>query len=537
MSGLFLIVGVVLAGMIVASTFKLQSPQLRMAGLIVALVVLMSFFTLASFRFVGEDQIGIVTKNIGFTSLAPEDIIATNGEKGPQAKILPPGWHPWYWPFIYDIDMQPMVKIPPGQVGILSAKDGEPLPLDTTFAPEWTEEQKGRMAEDAEYFLTEGAGYKGPQASVLTPGSYRINPKLFEIEIVPATTVDRAMVGVVKSNVGERPISAEKELAEGDSDRNKLVDRGQRGILREPLLPGQYYLNTRAYEVTPISTQTHVVRYTISQGQRAGIDEESEIIVRTSDGFTFPVDVRLEFAIHPRDAPLVVAMFNDDKDGLRAVMNSDVRGIFRNNAEDVKALDYVKQRSLQEDQSKDMLQEVLSKKGVTVAAVRIGDVGDEATLGLLLKTQTSREIALQEQETFREQQRAAEQKKQLTKTEQEAEEEKRLATAAYAVKIAENDKQKQVIAAEAEAQSVEIKATAQANAYKLIAEQIGSNNAALVELLKIVGEKGIMITPRVMVTGGGNSGDGQTTALIGTMLDSMVQDAPQQKPTARPATR
>ena len=45
---------------------------------------------------------GVVTKNIGFKSLPPGKIVATEGEKGPQARILPPGWHPWYWPFIYD---------------------------------------------------------------------------------------------------------------------------------------------------------------------------------------------------------------------------------------------------------------------------------------------------------------------------------------------------------------------------------------------------------------------------------------------------
>src|SRR5262245_20169235 len=106
MSALFLIVGVVLAGMIVASTVKLQSFELKMAGLVVALLVLLSFFTLASFRYVGEDQIGVVTKNIGFASLPPGKIIATDGEMGPQARVLPPGWHPWYWPFIYDIDME-----------------------------------------------------------------------------------------------------------------------------------------------------------------------------------------------------------------------------------------------------------------------------------------------------------------------------------------------------------------------------------------------------------------------------------------------
>jgi uncharacterized membrane protein YqiK len=314
------------------------------------------------------------------------------------------------------------------------------------------------------------------------------------------------------------------------------VNRGDRGIWRQPLLEGQEYLNTKAYQITTISTKKHIVLYTSRQGPRTDTAEEREIMVRTSDGFTFPVDVRVEFEIHPDDAPLLVATVGDDQEGLRTVMDSAVRAIFRNNAESVKALDYVKQRSHQESQSETMLKDELKNIGVTITAVRIGDVGNEDTLGTLLKTQTDREIALQEQETFNEQQRAAEQKKELTKTEQEAEEEKRLATAAYAVKIAENDKQKQVIAAEGEAESVKIKAEAQANAYKLIAEQIGSNNAALVELLTIVGEKQIMITPRVMVTGGGsNSGDGQTTALIGTMLDSMVQDSPQVRPAARPA--
>lgn len=537
MSALFLVMGVVLAGMILASTFKLDSPRLRMVGLVVSLVVLLSFFTLASFRYVGEDKIGIVTKNIGFTSLPPGKIIATAGEKGAQAKILPPGWHPWYWPFIYDIEFGDVIKIPAGSVGILNASDGKPLPRDTAYAPEWKEADEGLMAQDAEFFLTEGGGYKGPQTSVLKPGSYRINPKLFEVEPTSVTTIEKAMVGVVKSNVGERSTAEELE-AEGVTSRH-LVSRGDRGIWREPLLEGQEYLNTKAYEITEISTKKHIRLYTSQQGARSEGDEEREIIVRTSDGFTFPVDVRVEYEIKPEDAPLLVATVGDDQEGLRTVMNSAVRAIFRNNAEGVKALDYVKQRSHQESQSLTMLVSEMAKIGVTVTAVRIGDVGNEETLGVLLKTQTSREIALQEQETFQEQQRAAEQQKKLTKTEQEAEEEKRLATAAYAVKIAENDKQKQVIAAEAEAQSVKIKAEAQADAYKLIAEQIGSNNAALLELLKIVGEKQIMITPRVMVTGGGaGSGDGQTTALIGTMLDSMVQETPQNRPTTpRPAQR
>jgi uncharacterized membrane protein YqiK len=533
MSAVFLIVGVVLAGMIIASAMQLRSPQMRLAGVLAALIVLLAFFTLASFRYVGEDQVGMVSKNIGFTSLPPGKIIATEGEKGPQATILPPGWHPWYWPFIYDIDFSNVVEIEPGTVGMLTASDGKPLPEGATYAPPWKVGTETQMAQDAAYFLSEGGGYKGPQTSVLQPGKYRFNPKLFKLDTAPVLNIEKGEVGVVKSNVGQDPPAGTGELASGT---RKLVASGQRGIWRTPLEPGQYYAFSHqlAYQVTTISTKKHIVNYTASQVARSDDVEEREIIVRTLDGFTFPVDVRVEFEIHPEDAPLLVATVGDDQDGLRKVMNSAVRAIFRNNAEGVKALDYVKQRSLQESQSETMLQEELKGIGVTITGVRIGDVGNEETLGNLLKTQTDREIALQEQATFQEQQRAAEQKKLLTKTEQETEEEKRLATASYQVKIAEQDKEKKIIEANAEAQAVQIKAEAQAEAYRLIAEQIGSGNAALVEVLKIVGERGIEITPRVMVSGGAASGkDGETAALMGTMLDTMIHDAPQRP--ARPA--
>jgi regulator of protease activity HflC (stomatin/prohibitin superfamily) len=435
---------------------------------------------------------------------------------------LSPGWNSQCWPFIFKIEKYPITEIKAGEVGLLTAADGLPLPGDATYAPEWPEGEDTRMTV-AEHFLGDGKGYRGPQTSVLDPGKYRINPKLFTLKRVPATTVQKAQVAVVKSNVGER--------VTGEGGRT-LVNRGQRGIWREPLLEGQYYLNTDAHEVTPVSTKMRIVHFTTSTAARGGgTGDERQIIVRTSDGFTFPVDVRVEYEIKPQDAPLLVATVGDDEEGLRQVMDSRVRAIFRNNAENVKALDYVKQRSNQESQSLKMLQAEMGKIGVTITGVRIGDVGDEKSLGTLLKTQTDREIALQEQLTFQEQQRAAEQKKQLSRTEQESEEEKRLATASYQVQIAEQEQKKRVITAEAEAQATLINAKAQSDAYELIAGQIGPANAALIEVLKIVGERGIQITPRVMVSEGGTggaNGNGQATALIGTMLDTMVDRAPPQ---------
>jgi uncharacterized membrane protein YqiK len=520
MSLAIVIVGLALAVSILVNIPKLRGTPLRAGAAAGALVVFVLFFWISSFRYVGEDAAGIVVKNIG-AKLPSGNIIAVNGEMGPQAEILGPGWHPLLWPFVYDVEKAEVQEILDGKVGLITTTDGKPLPPGEIFAADWTSEEFQQMLR-AEHFLDIGGGFKGPQAAVLRPGKYRINPKLFRVAIVPATNIAKATVGVVKSNVG-------KAAEDAGQQADGLVDKGQRGIWRQPLMPQMYYLNTKAFEVTVISTAKMVMRYTKQNDQ----GEEKEITVRSADGFTFPVDVRVEYEIRPGDASLVVANFGEHGDALQNRLNSAVRAIFRNNAETVKALDYVQQRSTQERQSQTLLSEEMSKVGVSVTAVRIGDVGDEATLGVLLKTQTDREIALQEQETFQEQQRTAEQQKALTKTQQEAVEEKRLATAAYEVEIAREQMKSKVIEAEGQAEALRINAEAKAKAFEIVAEQIGPGNAALIELLNIIGKRNIQITPRVMVTSGASgaaAGDAQSTALIGTMLDSMMsRSLPSQK--------
>ncbi len=518
-----LVFGVILCFVILGTIPKIPSNLLRGAAALGAMLVIGIFALASSYRFVGENEVGVVVKNIGFTELPPGQIIAMNGEKGPQAQILPPGWHSGYWPIIFDVEVVPILEVKDGMCAILTALDGKPMPSGQSFAAEWETADFQKMINDATYFLGPGNGIKGPQASILTPGKYRFNPKLFTVEQVPATNIEKATVAVIKSNVGS-------EMAVANTDGTDLVKRGERGIWAEPYLPQKIYLNTKAYEPTIISTRETNVRYGIGGDN---IKEEQEIDVRTMDGFTFPVDVRIVYQIKPEDAPRLVAQLGDDQESLQRRLASTVRAIFRNNAENVKALDYVRQRSHQEESSSKAIAEEMINVGVTVKAVFIGQIGDEATLGPLLKTQTDREIALQESLTFEEQQRTQEKKKELSRTEQEAEEEKRLATATYEVKIAEQDKEKRIIEASAEAEAILIKAEAQAEAYKRIALEIGKGNAALIELLKIIGESGINITPRVMINGNaGGSSDGtsaETTALIGTMLDSMISDKPDEQ--------
>jgi len=485
-------------------------------GPIILIFIVLLVFIIAvgtSIVNVGPDEVGIVAKKFGGGELPDGRIVGVKGENGFQASVLMPGWHLWYWKWQYDITKVKDTELKPGMVGIVVAKDGISLPDGEIYAPQWKEPDK--MINDAVYFLTDGKGFKGPQLTVLQPGKYKINSKLFEVKQVPATNVKAGTVAVIKSNVGQI-------VASDDG----LVERDQRGIWRIPLLPQEYYLNTNAYEVTIIDTRQQKVSYT-SETERgeAKVQPLQPITVRSADGFTFPVDVRVTYRIDKESAPKVVATVGDDQLVLDKLITPAVRASFRNNAEKVKALDYVQNRSKQEEQCTSELQRELAQYGITILAVRIGDVGDEKSLGQLLKTQTDKEIARQEQQTFIEQQKAAEQEKALTKTKQEAEEEKRLATASYDVKVAEQEKQQRIINAQAEAEMVKLVAEAQAEAYKKISEVIGSDNAALIEIIKLIAKEKINITPDVMVGGAGN---GIPDALMGTILKDMIKETKEQ---------
>jgi regulator of protease activity HflC (stomatin/prohibitin superfamily) len=552
-----LVIAVVLAFAALVGSVKLP-PALRGIGVILAIAIFIIGILGASTAYVGPNEVGVVNKNILGSSLKDGKIIATDGEMGVQADVLPPGWHFGYWPGVFSVRTEPLIEIKQDQVGLIETSDGLPMPVGQLFAPEFTQAEFQTML-DAKTFLTSGKGFKGKQTAVLTPGTYRLNTKLFKVRMVDQTEVLAGEVAVLKSNFGTAPTMRVRmvgptmvEVKDGENVPEDQVVRlarpGEMGILAEPLPPGKYALNTDAFTVTELWTTEMPAHYTAEHSGNLQVNsntqadkavqrvvqtsDDREITVITSDGFQFPVDVSVTYMVPAKNAPMVVARLGDDEgERFRNSLNSAVRSVFRNNAEKVKALDYVNMRSQQEHQSLTMMVEEMTKYGIKIASVRIRAVGGQGSaLTALLKTQQDREIAKQELVTTIEQQKAAEQKKALTRTTQEGEEEKKLATAAYSVKIANEEQKRKLVEAEAEAQSIKIKATAQAAAYEEIAKQIGKSNAAMIEILKIVGERNIQIAPRVMVTGESRSNDGTSTALIGTMLDRMISDDKETKP-------
>ncbi len=194
-----------------------------------------------------DDKVGLVTKifTLGKNSELPAGrIIATNGEAGMQAQMLAPGIYLWKWPWQYQITTQEFVQIPQGNIGLIMARDGQPIPTGHIL---------GRKVEcdsfqDADAFLKNG-GQKGRQASILTAGSYRINTNLFEITKVPMTSIEENKVGVVTTLDGEPllPGHIAGETIEGHNnfqDFDKFLENaGRRGLQQQVVLAGTYNLN------------------------------------------------------------------------------------------------------------------------------------------------------------------------------------------------------------------------------------------------------------------------------------------------------
>jgi len=134
--------------------------------LVAGTVSLAAILTLPSLRRIGPTEVGLVTKRFSLKKLTDDNPIALAGEAGYQADLLMPGLRLQWW-FLYKVEKHPWVQIPAGQIGVVIAQVGEPLPTgakSAVYRPQFGE------FTDLRGFVS-GGGQKGVQRPVLPPGS------------------------------------------------------------------------------------------------------------------------------------------------------------------------------------------------------------------------------------------------------------------------------------------------------------------------------------------------------------------------------
>ena len=543
----------VLAIVALGASFLLTLPAAARGALVVLAFSLFGFgLVVGSSVVIDQDEVGIVHKQFFGQPLPTGHIIARDGEMGPQAEILGPGWHFGFYPFTYSVRIDRVITVPSGQVGFVTARDGQPLPENEMFAPAWDSAQD--MLNPA-IFLAKG-GRRGPQTTILTPGTYRYNTALHEVTAIPAMQVAAGTVVVIKSNSGKRWSEADKgDLVNGVP----LVPRDHIGVWSEPLTPGGYYLNTNAYVPTVVKTTQRTYTYQAANYTKpvapapaaarmaaaarvaatSSNNEDWSVSVRSKDGFSFPVDVRVACAVEAKNAPYLVALLGnpdavvqDEQEGeeievleARIILPS-IRAIFRNVAETMNALEFVNRRSEIEALVGQRITAELARYRVTCDGVYVGNIHLDATPAgqQLLATQTDREVAVNQQKLYDQQKQAEESRARFVRAQEEAEQQRQLAAAEYKVRVEGENAKSQVARAKGEAESQIIIGEGRAKAYKLLVETLGQSQVAQLELLKLVVEGKVQITPQVMVNGSGSNGT--TDALMGTILRQSVPPAP-----------
>jgi hypothetical protein len=236
----------------------------------VPLVLLILFLMLWNlfFAYVPAGKVLVIVSKTG-GPLDPNEVLAKSGQKGIQKEVLAEGWH-FVMPVLYTTELKDLTVIKPGKVGIVTNLGG-------------TMPKEGQI-------LVEDETEQGIRRHVLPPGAYRLNPYGFKVEEVNAVEIKPGYVGVLRRLLG-------KENNERWADREDV-----KGILREVLQPGLYYVNTKEYEVLEREIGIYQTSYHYETGKPS-----TAIHFKTKDGFTIYMDCTVEWEVLPQNWPDLVS--------------------------------------------------------------------------------------------------------------------------------------------------------------------------------------------------------------------------------------
>ena len=460
--------------------------------------------------------------------------LSHGGERGPQISVIPPGTYRINTA-LFSVAPAPMLEIPDNMVGVVTTKDGKPLPTGEIAGKEVPGHN---LYQDAEAFITSG-GFKGLQEQVILAGRYFINPRFATVDMKPMTEVPIANVGVVIAYVGEAGTDVT-----GDSFKHgNLVRRGQKGVCVEPLDPGKYPINPYTNKVECVPTANVVLNWATGKSEAHMLDKNlSTITVRSSDGFTFNLDVSQIIHIPRNDAPKVIARFGSMTNLVTQVLEPTIGNYFRNAAQSSDVIDFLKNRSTRQREARDAIAAGLVDYNVNAVDTLIGDITPPPDL---MKTLTDRKLAEQSKITFQNQKLAEETRKDLEQAKAMADTQHRVVdsernvtiadfAAQAVVKAAEGEAKAKTINAQADAQVITAVGSAQAGKTRAVGEaeadvirqkiaSMESANYAAVQIAESLASHGIKLVPDILVNGGSGSGSGSGGTLVDVLVANLIQ--------------
>ncbi|MBF0410024.1 MAG: hypothetical protein HQM10_21955 [Candidatus Riflebacteria bacterium] len=233
--------------------------------------------------FVPPGQMLVLNTQSG-DEMAPGQLLAKPGQKGVQEEVLGEGMH-FVMPLMYKTEIHPNIIVPPGKVGVVSSRVGKKPSRESVVV---------------------GDDEQGVRRRVLTPGTYRLNPYAYKVELKDAIEIRPGYVGFVTSLAGveSRAKPAAVPVASApvqDSIDVVFAGEGEKGVKKDVLQPGIYYLNPYEFTVNEVEIGIDQVSFL----------DENTIKFPSKDAFNISVEATVEWELLPEHVAEVMVRFGN----------------------------------------------------------------------------------------------------------------------------------------------------------------------------------------------------------------------------------
>ncbi len=376
--------------------------------------------------------------------------------------------------------------------------------------------------QDFQKFLDLG-GKIGLQHDPLLYGAYNLNPFLLRVEEVPMLVIEQGQVAVMKAYVG----LPTQDTSGAEFKFGSLVRPGHRGIWQDPLRTGKYPINPRCYQAVIVPTFIITLNWAEAVSQAHNLDAQlSQIEAKSSEGFTFAIDLQVQIHIPDTQAPYVISMVGSVPNLVNEVLQAAVGNHFRNKLQSMPAIQFIASRESVQQGAFEYVKDELAKYRVETRGVYIQDV---LLPQQLVEVLTQREIANQEVATYKMQKSAQDQRTETEKAKGTADMQADLAKSQVGVEIQNNRTAARKKEAEGEATFIEQTGAAQgaqvrsiglarAEAYERQVAALGQGATALVNAVDAVSKSSVPFVPNTLVMSGGGDGGGVLTGLLALLM-------------------
>jgi regulator of protease activity HflC (stomatin/prohibitin superfamily) len=316
--------------------------------------------------------------------------------KGVQPGVLTEGRY-FYNPFYWAWEIKEQMDVPVEKIGVRISLVGKDLPAGQVLA---TAGEKGIVRE-----------------APLKPGRQRYNWYAETIELHDPVSVPAGFQGVVTLLAGRPP-----------KDPNVvLVGAGERGVQKETLAPGTYFLNPYEYRVSLVDCRS----------KRFNLGQDAEMDFLSADGFPVTLDGAIEFRVIPDRAAEVFVLYNEDKNGdeiddeiIKKIITPESRSICRIGGSKLTGGNFISgnDRELFQQNLDKTLKANCKRQGIEILAVAITSIQPPEAIAMPVR---DREVAKQQLQQYRQeklqqiseaqtkvQEIIADQKKELVEAEQ-----------------------------------------------------------------------------------------------------------------------